>query len=105
MSFKAGTKFFRWPSVLLLTATLLFSFIPAGSVTAQTGDDHGDDSQHCNQSLALGSSLAGRIDPGSDRDIFGLDLSRAAGPNPRLDIHHWRPGHPGLACTAAKATS
>ena len=78
MSFKAGTGFFRWPSVLLLAATLLFSFIPEGSIEAQTGGDHGDYLNDATN-LALGSSLAGRIDPGSDRDVFELDLSGTAG--------------------------
>ena len=79
MSFKADTRVFRWPSVLLLAAILLFCFIPgAGSVAAQTGDDHGNDFNVAT-ALPLDSSLAGRIDPGSDRDVFKLDLSGAAG--------------------------
>ena len=79
MRFKAGTRVFGWPSLLILAATLLFCFIPAGSIGAQTGDDHGNDFNAAT-SLALGSSIAGRIDPGSDQDVFELDLSGAADP-------------------------
>ena len=46
-------------------------------VRAQT-DDHGDFPGTATP-LPLGSSKAGRIDPGDERDVFKLDLSRASG--------------------------
>ena len=46
-------------------------------VRAQT-DDHGD-FPGTSTPLPLGSSKAGRIDPGDERDVFKLDLSRASG--------------------------
>ena len=112
MSFKADTGVFRWPSVLLLAATLLFCFIPgAGSVTAQTGDDHGNDFNAAT-SLALGSSTTGRIDPGSDRDVFKLDLSGTAGPTHvwihttgGLDTRGWLYDHDGSRLTGDDNTT
>ena len=47
-------------------------------VGTQTADDHGDFPGTATE-LALGSSKAGRIDPGDERDVFKLDLSRASG--------------------------
>ena len=41
-------------------------------------DDHGDFPGTATE-LALGSSKAGRIDPGDERDVFKLDLSGASG--------------------------
>ena len=49
-----------------------------GSVTAQTTDDHGDYLNDATN-LPLGSSVAGRIDPGDDRDVFKLNLSGSSG--------------------------
>ena len=45
---------------------------------AQVDDDHGDTFDVAT-SITLGSSLGGRIDYGSDRDVFRLDLTRASG--------------------------
>ena len=60
--------------ILLLAASLFFCFISgAGSVTAQTTDDHGNTLDTATP-LPLGSSIAGRIDPGDDVDFFKLDL-------------------------------
>ena len=50
----------------------------AGSVAAQTTDDHGNSFSDATD-LSLGSSVAGRIDPGDDRDVFKLDLSGISG--------------------------
>ena len=47
-------------------------------VGTQTADDHGDFPGTATE-LALGSSKAGRIDPGDERDVFKLDLSGASG--------------------------
>ena len=82
MPFRLTQCFSKRPSVgriLLLAAAVLFAFVTgAGSVTAQTADDHGDDINNATN-LPLGSSVAGRIDPGDDLDIFKLDLSGASG--------------------------
>ena len=48
-------------------------------------DDHGTSFQTAT-TLALGSSIAGRIDPGFDWDVFKLDLSGASG-NTHVSIH------------------
>ncbi len=68
----------------MLAAAVLFCFIPGiGSVTAQTADDHGN-SLSTAMTLTLGSSIAGRIDPGDDLDVFRLDLAGASG-----NTHVW----------------
>ena len=72
--------------ILLLAASLFFCFITGvGSVTAQTTDDHGNSLSDATN-LWLGSSIAGRIDPGNDRDVFKLDLSGESG-NTRVWIY------------------
>ena len=69
---------------LLLAASFFFCFIAgAGSATAQTTDDHSDDVDNATN-LPLGSSIAGRIDPGDDLDVFRLDLSGTSG-----NTHIW----------------
>ena len=82
MPFRLTQGFSKRPSVgtiLLLAAAVLFAFVTgAVSVTAQTADDHGDDINNATN-LRLGSSVAGRIDPGDDRDVFKLDLSGTSG--------------------------
>ena len=82
MPFRLTQGFSKGPSVgriLLLAAAVLFAFVTgAVSVTAQTADDHGDDTNNATN-LPLGSSVAGRIDPGDDRDVFKLDLSGTSG--------------------------
>ena len=87
MRFKLTQRASRMPSVvkmLLLAAAVFFCFISgADSITAQTTDDHGNTLSDATN-LPLGSSIAGRIDPGDDRDIFKLDLSGASG-----DTHVW----------------
>ena len=59
---------------LIVSSCLILNTVRAG---AQTSDDHGDFLSTATP-LSLGSSLAGRIDPGSDRDFFELDLSSAS---------------------------
>ena len=82
MRLKLTQRASRRPSVVrifLLAASLFFCFIPGiGSVTAQTTDDHGNYLSDATN-LPLGSSIAGRIDPGDDLDVFRLDLSGASG--------------------------
>ena len=48
-------------------------------VEAKTADDHGDFPGTATL-LPIDSSVAGRIDPGDDRDVFKLDLSGASTP-------------------------
>ena len=87
MPFRLTQCFSKRPSVgriLLLATAVLFAFVTGvGGVTAQTADDHGDDINNATN-LPLGSSVAGRIDPGDDLDIFKLDLSGASG-----NTHVW----------------
>ena len=65
--------------ILLLAVAVFFCFISgADSITAQTTDDHGNTLSDATN-LPLGSSIAGRIDPGNDLDVFKLDLSGASG--------------------------
>ena len=82
MRFRLTQGFSKQPSVarmLLLAAAVLFCCVTgAGNVTAQTTDDHGNSFSDATD-LVLGSSVAGRIDPGDDRDVFKLDLSGASG--------------------------
>ena len=64
--------------MLLLAVAVSFCFIlGTGSSEAQS-DDHGN-SFSTATTLRLGSSIAGRIDPGDDWDAFKLDLSSASG--------------------------
>ena len=48
-------------------------------VDANEADDHGDFPATAT-SLPLGFSVAGRVDPGDDKDVFKLDLSGASSP-------------------------
>ena len=57
---------------------MLWAAAGAGGVRGQTADDHGDFIETATP-LALGSSMAGRIDPSDDRDFFRLDLSDRSG--------------------------
>ena len=63
---------------LLVFSVFLCSFLGAGSVAAQQGDDHGN-SLNTATALPLDSSVAGRIDPVDDVDVFKLDLSGLSG--------------------------
>ena len=53
-------------------------FLGVGGLEAQSADDHGNYLQTAT-TLALGSSIDGRIDRGDDRDFFRLDLSGRSG--------------------------
>ena len=50
----------------------------AGGAWVQAADDHGDAFSTATN-LPLGSSVAGRIDPGDDQDLFRLDLTGRSG--------------------------
>ena len=64
--------------LLLSVSFFLFLILNAVGVRAQTGDDHGNDLNNATN-LPLGSSVAGRIDPGDDVDVFKLDLTGRSG--------------------------
>ncbi len=65
--------------LLLLSVSVFFCFIlSADGVGAQTTDDHGNTVSDPT-TLSLNSPVAGRIDPGTDLDVFKLDLSGASG--------------------------
>ena len=63
---------------LLAAAVALWASAGAGGVRGQTADDHGDFIQTAT-SLALGSSVTGRIEASDDRDMFELDLTGRSG--------------------------
>ena len=65
---------------LLLLAVSLFLFLILNTVgvAAQTTDDHGNTFGSATP-ITLGASIAGRIDPGNDVDVFKLDLSGRSG--------------------------
>ena len=67
-----------WKVILPAVYVVLFVVLNAGGVWGQAADDHGD-SFATATNLPLGSSVAGRIDPGDDRDVFRLDLSSRRG--------------------------
>ena len=64
--------------LLLAVSLFLFLILNAIGVGAQTADDHGNFLNNATN-LPLGSSVAGRIDPGNDVDVFKLDLSGRSG--------------------------
>ena len=64
--------------LLLAVSLFLFLILNAVGVGAQTVDDHGNTFGSATP-LSLGSSIAGRIDPGGDVDVFKLDLSDRSG--------------------------
>ena len=64
--------------LLLAVSLFLFLILNAVGVGAQTADDHGNTFGSATP-ITLGASIAGRIDPGNDVDIFKLDLSGRSG--------------------------
>ena len=64
--------------LLLSVALFLFLILNTVGAGAQTSDDHGDTFGSATP-FSLGSSIAGRIDPGDDVDVFKLDLSGRSG--------------------------
>ena len=73
-------QFLTLPERLLLitVSVLLCLILNAAGAGAQTNDDHGNTFASATP-LSLGSSIAGRIDPGNDVDVFRLDLSSRSG--------------------------
>ena len=67
-----------WKVILPAVYVVLFVVLNAGGIWGQAADDHGDTFATATN-LPLGSSVAGRIDPSDDRDVFRLDLSRRSG--------------------------
>ena len=67
-----------WKVVLPAAYIALCLVLNTGGVWAQRADDHGDTFATATN-LPLGSSVAGRIDPSDDQDIFRLDLSGRSG--------------------------
>ena len=59
---------------LLVGYFALWFGVSTNGVVAEESDDHGDTIDSAT-SLALGSSVDGRIDPEDDQDVFQLDLS------------------------------
>ena len=75
---RADSLPFATRTLLLAVSLFLFLTLNAVGATAQTGDDHGNTFDSATP-ISLGSSIAGRIDPGDDVDIFKLDLSSRVG--------------------------
>ncbi len=67
-----------WKVILPAAWVVLCLALNSGGARVQAADDHGD-SFSTATNLPLGSSVAGRIDPGDDRDVFRLDLSSRSG--------------------------
>ena len=67
-----------WKVFLPAAYVALCLVLNTGGVWAQRADDHGNYLSNAT-SLPLGSSVAGRIDPADDLDVFRLDLSRRSG--------------------------
>lgn len=67
-------------TLILTVSVASFLVLNTGGAGGQTVvDDHGDDYDTATL-VELGSSVDARIDPGSDRDVFKIDLSDATGP-------------------------
>ena len=69
---------FATKTLLLAVSLVLFLILNTVGVGAQTADDHGNYLNNATN-LPLGSSVAGRVDPGDDVDVFKLDLSGRSG--------------------------
>ena len=67
-----------WKVILPAVYVVLCLALNAGGAWVQAADDHGNYLSNATN-LPLGSSVAGRIDPGDDLDVFRLDLSRQSG--------------------------
>ena len=67
-----------WKVVLPAAYIALCLVLNTGGVWAQRADDHGNYLSNATP-LGLGSSVAGRIDPSDDLDVFKLDMSRRSG--------------------------
>ena len=67
-----------WKVILPVAWVVLCLALNGGGAWVQAADDHGDTFASATN-LRLGSSVAGRIDPSDDRDVFKLDLSSRSG--------------------------
>ena len=67
-----------WKVILPAMYVVLCLVLNAGGAWVQAADDHGD-ALSTATNLPLGSSRAGRIDPGDDQDLFRLDLTGRSG--------------------------
>ena len=81
---------------LLAAAVALWAATGVGGVRGQTADDHGDFIQTAT-SLALGSSVTGRIEASDDRDMFELDLTGRSG---STDVWIYTTGDLDTVCVA-----
>ena len=84
MQFSLSQRVHSLPSaaraLLAAASVALGLLLIASNVGGQTGgDDHGNSFDTATL-VEVGSSVAGRIDPGDDRDVFKFDLSDALGP-------------------------
>ena len=79
MSAQQGSSLPLAKRMLLLGIFVCLSLtLSTDGVRAQAVDDHGNYLNSATN-LSLGSSVAGRIDPGDDVDVFKLDLSEQSG--------------------------
>ena len=67
-----------WRIVILTAFFVTFLIAGTYSIQGQTPDDHGNTPATATP-VDLGDSVAGRIDPGDDMDVFEIDLSHATG--------------------------
>ena len=67
-----------WKVIIPAAWVALCLALNAGGARVEAADDHGDAFSTATN-LPLGSSVAGRIDPSDDQDIFRLDLSGRSG--------------------------
>ena len=69
---------FAWRTLILSVLVVSCLVLSADGVGGQSSDDHGDTPSTATP-ISLGSTIAGRIDPGDDVDVFKIDLSQASG--------------------------
>ena len=67
-----------WRMLVLSAVVASCLVISVNSAGGQTADDHGNTPSTATP-IELGTSTAGRIDPGDDMDVFQIDLSDASG--------------------------
>ena len=63
---------------VLASLVVLLLVVSADGIAGQTSDGHGNTPATATL-VSPGSTIAGRIDPGDDMDVFKLDLSQASG--------------------------
>ena len=67
-----------WRIAILTAVTVASLLAGTYSIQGQSPDDHGNTPATATP-IDLGDSVAGRIDPGDDIDVFEIDLSQATG--------------------------